>query len=117
MAISSEFYKDLSKIETKIWGLSKREFKAYVSLAGITVLLVLEVVFLPDWLFFLSAIGPSFLFGWYPVFLLMNKMKEKKRQFLLHFYYEERVYQAGKIRRYEKSEFIQKEDINETDTI
>ena len=52
MAISSEFYKDLSKIETKIWGLSKREFKAYVSLAGITVLLVLEVVFLPDWLFF-----------------------------------------------------------------
>lgn len=66
---------------------------------------------------FFSAIGTSFLFGWYPVFLLMNKMKEKKRQFLLHFYYEERVYMAGKIRRYEKSEFIQKEDIKETDTI
>ena len=29
MAISSEFYKDLSKVE-KIWGITVREFKAYV---------------------------------------------------------------------------------------
>ncbi|EMW5628451.1 PrgI family protein, partial [Enterococcus faecalis] len=30
MAISSEFYKDLSKVEKKIWGITVREFKAYV---------------------------------------------------------------------------------------
>lgn len=77
MAISSEFYKDLSKIETKIWGLSKREFKAYVSLAGITVLLVLEVIFLPDWLFFFKC-NRHFFFVWMVPCLFIDEQNERK---------------------------------------
>ena len=45
MAISSEFYKDLSKVEKKIWGITVREFKAYVCFVFIGILLLLEVFF------------------------------------------------------------------------
>lgn len=117
MAISSEFYKDLSKVEKKIWGITVREFKAYVCFVFIGILLLLEVFFLPDLLFMVCALVTSFALGWYPVLLMMNKWKEVKRAFYLRFYYEERTFQTGKIRRYQKDEFVQKETIKETDVI
>ncbi|PTN92737.1 type III secretion system protein PrgI, partial [Enterococcus faecalis] len=49
MAISSEYYKDLTKVEKKVWGITLREVKAYLCLVGITLLLLLEVFFLPTW--------------------------------------------------------------------
>lgn len=117
MAISSEYYKDLTKVEKKVWGITLREVKAYLCLVGIILLLLLEVFFLPTWAFLICSLATSFLLGWYPVFLLMNKWEEKKRAFLLRFYYEDRSFRTGKIRRYEKSEFIQKETVKETDVI
>ena len=74
-------------------------------------------IFLPDLLFMVCALVTSFALGWYPVLLMMNKWKEVKRAFYLRFYYEERTFQAGKIRRYQKDEFVQKETIKETDVI
>ena len=62
------------------------------------------------------ALVTSFALGWYPVLLMMN-MERSKKSFYLRFYYEERTFQAGKIRRYQKDEFVQKETIKETDVI
>ena len=62
---------------------------------------------MPDLLFMVCALVTSFALGWYPVLLMMNKWKEVK-SFYLRFYYEERTFQAGKIRRYQKDEFVQK---------
>lgn len=117
MAIGSQFYKDVSKIERKVWGISVRQFKAFVMLGGIGVLSVVEIFFLPEWAFYIISIPSALLLGCYPIFLLLDTWKQKKRKLELHFYYEERAFKTGQIRSYAKHEFTQKETVKETDTI
>ena len=117
MAISSQYYRDMSKVEKKIWGVSLRQVKAYALLVGISILLVIEVFFVPDWAFFPVAILTAFLLCPYPILLLLNLWKEKRRKIELYFLYKERVYMTGQIRRYEKHEFTQKQEIKETDRL
>lgn len=117
MAISSEFYKDLSKVERKIWGISVRQLKAYVLLGLVGIVLTVEIFLLPDWAFMFFSIPTAVLLGAYPVLLLLNSWKAKRRKIELYFYYQERTYTTGQIRRYEAHEFTQKETIKETDTI
>ncbi|MEI5992464.1 hypothetical protein A5881_004020 [Enterococcus termitis] len=117
MAIGSQFYRDVSKVERKVWGISLRQLKAYFLLLGIALILGVEIFFLPDWAFLLFSLPTAFVLGCYPVFLLLDTWKEKKRKLELHFYYEERTYRTGQIRRYDKHEFTQKETVKETDEI
>ncbi|MGX7203082.1 type III secretion system protein PrgI [Enterococcus plantarum] len=117
MAIGSQFYKDVSKIERKVWGISIRQLKAYVLLAGTALILGVEIFFLPDWAFLIFSLPTAIVLGYYPVFLLLDTWKEKKRKFELYFYYEDRPYRSGQIRRYGKHEFTSKETVKETDEI
>jgi len=117
MAISSQYYKDISKVEKKIWGVSLRHMKAYLFLGFTGGILCLEVFFLPNWTFLLLSIPTAILLGFYPVLLLLDQWKAKKRDIELLFYYEERAYKTGQIRSYEKNEFIQESTIHETDPI
>lgn len=117
MTISSQYYKDLSKVEKKIKGISFRQFKAYSLLVCTGVVLGVEVFFLPDWAFFLVSIPTAFILATYPVLLLLNRWKERRRKIELYFIYQERIYMTGQIRRYEKHEFTQKQEIKETDQL
>ncbi|WP_429951631.1 PrgI family mobile element protein [Enterococcus sp. AZ101] len=117
MAIGSQFYKDVSKIERKVWGISIRQFKAYVIFIGIAIVLGIEIFFLPDWAFLIFCVPTALILGAYPVLLLLDAWREKKRKIELYFYYEDRPYRSGQIRRYEKHEFTQKETVKETDSI
>lgn len=53
MAVSSEFYRDLSKVEKKIFKISLRKAKAYALLSLAVVPLTIEFIFLPDFIFYL----------------------------------------------------------------
>lgn len=117
MAVSSEFYKDLSKVEKKVWSISRRQLKAYSLLVGVSVVLIFEVFFFPDWAFLLFSIPTAVILGYYPVLLLLNKWKKKRRQIELNFLFLEKTYIAGQIRRYEKHEFVQEKEVKETDKI
>lgn len=117
MAISSEFHKDVSKVERRMWGITKRQLKAYFYLALVMVVMVAEIFLLPEWAFWIISIPTSLVLSIYPLMLLLNKWKEVRRKIELEFYYEDRVYQSGQIRRYDKSEFIQREGVKETDDI
>jgi len=117
MALGSQFYKDMSKVEKKIFGISIRQAKAYVLLLGVGIVLGVETFLLPDWAFLLGTLPTAFILGSYPVYLLLDKWNEKKRKIALRFYYQERTFTTGQIRRYDKHEFTQKEGIKETDTI
>lgn len=117
MAMSSKFYKDISKVERKVWGVSWRQLKAYLMFLGIAGLMIAEIFLLPDWAFILFSVPSAMILGSYPLFLLLDTWKQKKRKFELRFYYEERTFQTGQIRRYRAHEFTQKKNVNETDTI
>lgn len=117
MAISSEYYRDLSKVEKKIWGISLRQLKAYSLLIGVSIVIGIEVFLLPDWAFYIVALVTGFTLGIYPVLLLVNKWDEKRRKVELYFLYQDRIYMTGQIRRYEKHEFTQKKEIKETDRV
>lgn len=117
MAISSQFYEDLSKVEKKIFGVTYRQAKASVLLAGVTAVSIVEVFLLPDWAFYFVAIPTVGLMGFYPTLLLINKWRVFKRWLELKFLYENSFYYTGQIRRYEKHEFIPKKGVSETDKI
>ncbi|MCW2281204.1 PrgI family protein [Lactococcus lactis] len=117
MAVSSEFYRDLSKIEKKIFKLSLRKAKAFALLALAILPLAVEYLFLPDWIFYLVFFPTGLLLGTYPTLLLLDQWREKKRKVELYFSYEERIYQSGQIRRYEAHEFNPKPSVKETDDI
>lgn len=114
---SSQFYRDVSKVEKKIWGISIRQLKAGFLLFLVAAVLMLEIFLLPTWIFNLVSIPTAFLLGIYPTYLLLNKWKDKKRDIELYFIYEDRFYTTGQIRRYEKNEFIQDKNVKETDPI
>lgn len=116
MAISSEFYRDLSKIEKKIFKVSKRQLRGYTFLALAGVVLMVEALVFPDWAFFVFSFPTALILGTYPILVLLNRWKEKKRRILLYFYYEERSYLTGQIRRYTADEFRTDEHVQETDT-
>uniref|UniRef100_UPI00359CA186 PrgI family mobile element protein n=1 Tax=Lactococcus garvieae TaxID=1363 RepID=UPI00359CA186 len=114
MAIQSQFYRDLSKIEKKIWNVTWRQFKAFSLLLGVAIIVVSETLLLPDWALYVVALPTAFVLGYYPVYLLLGKWKKKKREFELHFMIENTYYYAGKIRRYAKHEFIPDKNSKET---
>lgn len=115
--MSSQFYSDMSKVEKKLWGISRRQVKAYFLLVLVAALLIVEVIFLPDSAYLIVTLLTAGVLAPYPVYLLTNKWREKKRQIALRFIDEDRVYQTGQIRRYEKHEFIQRKEVKETDRI
>ncbi|WP_033599167.1 hypothetical protein [Enterococcus faecalis] len=117
MAISSQFYRDISKIEKKLWKVSFRQLKGYTLLIGVGAVLVGEVLVLPDWAFFLVTFPTALLLGTYPVLLITNRWKAAKRRISLNFIYEDRFFTVGQIRRYEKNEFTQRKTVKETDKI
>ena len=117
MAISSQFYKDLSKVEKKIMGVTPRQLKAYGLFVVDAVVLVAEVILLPDWAYLWVTLPTAFIFSIYPVGLLMNRWKQWKRNVELNFIYENRFYCVGQIRRYAKNEFTQAKTVRETDTL
>lgn len=114
MAIQSQFYRDLSKIEKKVWGISFRQFKAFSILFGVALIVIGETLLLPDWALYFVALPTAFVLGYYPVYLLLGKWKKKKRDFELRFKIENVYYHTGKIRRYEKDEFIPDKHSKET---
>lgn len=116
MAISSEFYRDLSKIEKKIFRVSKRQLRGYAFLALAGAVLIVEALVFPDWAFLVFSFPSAVVLGTYPVLLLLNRWEEKKRRLLLTFYYEERSYLTGQIRRYTADEFTPDDAVQETDT-
>ena len=81
MAISSEFYKDLSKVEKKSGELQSENLKRMFALFYRDISSV-RSIFLPDLLFMVCALVTSFALGWYPVLLMMNKWKEVKELLL-----------------------------------
>lgn len=115
--MSSQFYRDMSKVEMKIWGISIRQLKAYGLLAGVAVVITAEAFLLPDWAFLLVTLPTAFLLGTYPVYLLLDRWTVKRRKIKLSFLIEKRTYTTGQIRRYEKHEFIPDKKIKETDPI
>ena len=117
MAVSSEFYRDLSKVEKKIFKISLRKAKAYALLSLAVVPLTIEFIFLPDFIFYLVFFPTGALFGTYPTLLLLDQWRERKRKIELYFSYEERIFQSGQIRRYEKNEFNPDKSVKETDEI
>lgn len=117
MAISSQYYRDMSKIEKKVWNISKRQLKAYTLLVGVSIILIIEVFLVPDWAFFLVSAPTVVLLAPYPVLLLLDQWKAKRRKMELYFLYQERTYMTGQIRRYGKHEFTQSKEVKETDRI
>jgi hypothetical protein len=114
MAIQSQFYRDLSKVEKKIWGVSWRQFKAISMLIGVGTIVTAETLLLPDWALYLVALPTAFILGSYPMYLYLGKWKDKKREIELKFIMEDSFYQLGKIRRYGKHEFIPNKNTKET---
>lgn len=117
MEVGSNFYRDISKIEKKVWGISFRLLKAILFFILIFIILLIEVFFFPDWAFMLFALPTALGLGYYPMLLILNRWPEKRRKIELNFIYEDRFYQSGQIRRYDSSEFIQAKNIKETDII
>ncbi|HEY0221627.1 MAG TPA: PrgI family protein [Lactovum miscens] len=117
MAISSQFHRDLSKVENKILRISKRKLMAYTLLGLALIPLSLEVFFLPTWLFYVVVFPTGIVLGGYPFLLLTNKWKTTRRRIELYFMEEDSYYQTGQIRRYESFEFTQQASVKETDNI
>lgn len=95
MAISSEFYKDLSKVEKKSGELQSENLKRMFALFYRDISSV-RSIFLPDLLFMVCALVTSFALGWYPVLLMMNKWKEVKRAFTYAFIMRNEPFRLGK---------------------
>lgn len=115
--MQSEFQRDISNIEKKMFGVSRRQLKAFVILGLVSAIVVVEALFLPTWAFYVMAFITGLVLGIYPVLLLTDQWKKRKRQITLYFTYEERIYTSGQIRRYEANEFIQTNTVKETDSI
>lgn len=111
MAIESEFYKDLSKIEKKYFKFTKRQFKAYLALSGATAVVFAESFFLPEWAFYLVTVPTALILSAYPVALLTDNWRVWKRKVQLKFQFEDNYYRSNQIRRYSKDEFISKDEI------
>lgn len=117
MSMSSQFYRDISKVERKIWGIGTRQLKAYAWYLVTAIVLILEIIYLPSWVYFIVCLLTAFLLGTYPTLLLLNQWKRQKRKIELYFIDEEHFFRTNQIRRYEKDEFIPKKEIKETDRI
>ncbi|SJZ45441.1 hypothetical protein SAMN02745116_00366 [Pilibacter termitis] len=113
MAISSEYYRDLSKVEKRIFKVTKRQFKGFLLLGVALIVGVAEVFLLPDWVYLLVSAPTVILLGTYPFLLILNKWKEFRRTIALYFIHEESFYQTYQIRRYEKHEFIAQKEVKE----
>lgn len=115
--MQSEFHRDISNIEKKLFGVTARQFKAVFILVIVSIIVVVEAFFLPDKLVYLMAFLTGVLLAPYPVLLLTNQWKKVKRKMFLYFSYEQSIYLTGQIRRYEADEFTQAKGIKETDNI
>lgn len=118
MAMQSEFYKDLSNTEKTTFRLPVRQFKAFLLLGLVAVIVTLECIFIKnEMILYIVAIVTSILLATYPVLLMLDKWKSVRRKIDLLFIYEEKTYQSYQIRRYDKSEFIQEKGVRESDPI
>lgn len=116
MAVNSEFYKDMSKVEKKVWGITYRQLKAGLSLILSVVLISLSVFFIQDLALLIILVLICWLiFGLYPVLVMIGKADEIKRKLRTLFLYQNAYYYSGQIRRYAKNEFVQQKNISETD--
>jgi len=67
MAMQSEFQRDISQMEKKLFGVSRRQFKAGVLLVIVSGIVVAEAFILPDWSFHIVAVLTALLLGAYPI--------------------------------------------------
>lgn len=117
MSMQSVFQRDISQMEKKLFGVSRRQFKAGALLIIVIGIVVAEAFIFPDWAFNIIAVLTAFILGFYPVLLLVDQWRRVKRKIQLYFIHEDSHYLTGQIRRYEASEFIQDAKIKETDRI
>ncbi|MFC2678056.1 MAG: PrgI family mobile element protein [Granulicatella sp.] len=118
MNLESRFYTDVSKYEPEVMlGMTKRQLKTVaLSIPGI-ILIVLEMVVLPEVVAYLVAFLTSGLMVAPPILSYLGKMQQFKKDIEFFLVDQNRVYKVEQIRRYEPSEFIQKKSVKETDRI
>ena len=118
MSIQSKFYNDVSKYEPEfVGGFTKRQFKMILWLTPGIIFLILEAVFLPELLLSVFGFFTAIFLIAPPILIYLGKFQSFKKDVEFYIMDQERIYQSEQIRRYDKSEFIQKKHIKETDTI
>ena len=118
MSIQSKFYNDVSKYEPEfVGGFTKRQFKMILWLTPGIIFLILEAVFLPELLLYVFGFFTAIFLIAPPILIYLGKFQSFKKDVEFYIMDQERIYQSEQIRRYDKSEFIQKKHIKETDTI
>lgn len=116
MAIQSQFHKDMSKYEPPFIGsFTKRQLKMGIGMIPGIALIIAEAIFIQGISFWILSIITAILFLSYPVLVGLGKWTEIQKGIEFSVKYQERFYQSGQIRRYEKHEFIPKQEIKETD--
>ncbi|MBF0992848.1 MAG: hypothetical protein HXK75_01665 [Granulicatella sp.] len=118
MNLESRFYTDVSKYEPEIMlGMTNRQLKMVaLSIPGI-LLMVLEMLFLPEIVAYLFAFLTAGLMVAPPILSYLGKMQQFKKDIEFYLVDQDRIYKVEQIRRYEPSEFIQKKSVKETDRI
>lgn len=116
MAIQSQFHKDMSKYEPPFMGsFTKRQIKMGLKMLPGIACIIAEAIFIKGISFWILSILTAVLFLSYPVLVGLGKWTEIQRNIEFSMKYQERFYQSGQIRRYEKHEFIPKQEVKETD--
>lgn len=115
MNIQSIFYTDVSKYEPEIVaGMTKRQLKMLAFVSPGIILIILEILFLPELLGYLTGFLTAFLLVAPPILSYLGKFQSFKKDIEFYLVEQERIYQVEQIRRYAPSEFIQKKHIKET---
>lgn len=116
MALQSTFYQDITKYEPPVRsGFTKRQVITGIQMIPGLILIFLEVFFLTDALFYITASVTGLIFLGVPIFRYLGKFRAIKNEIEFFIVEQERVYEVGQIRRYEAHEFIQKKEVRETD--
>lgn len=116
MALQSTFYQDVTKYEPPVrGGFTKRQIITGIQMIPGMLLILAEVIFLTDLLFYLVASLTGIFFIGIPIFRYLGKFRAIKNDIEFFLIEQERIYEVGQIRRYEVHEFIQKKEVRETD--
>lgn len=116
MAIQSQFYKDMSKYEPPFMGsFTKTQIKMILQSIPGVVAIVIQIIFVKGLAFWILSFFTGVLLLAPPILIAQGKWAEFKKKVDFSIKHQERVYQTGQIRRYEKHEFIPEKGVKETD--